>query len=223
MKNLYCKSSKLSEGKFWELIKYFSADLTATQMAQLSGLNINTVDRYLRFMRERILDDCKTKSTLSGILEVDESYFGARRVKGKRGGGTAGKTPVFGIFERQGFVYTEIVPDCIKRTLQAIIRGKIEPKSIINSDGWRGYNGLIDMGYGHYRVYHSKDEFVNGPNHINGMEGFWGVTKVRLSKFRNMHPSTFLLHLKKTQFRYNYRHQNIGRMILKICRNNPLN
>ena len=39
-----------------------------------------------------------------------------------------------------------------------------------------------------------------------------------LSKFRGMHPQTFLLRLKEIEFRYNPRHQNIGRVILKICR-----
>jgi len=32
-----------------------------------------------------------------GEFELDESYFGAKRVRGKRGRGAAGKTPVFGI------------------------------------------------------------------------------------------------------------------------------
>jgi transposase len=44
-----------------------------------------------------------------GVVEVDESYFGLRRVKGKRGRGAYGKTAVFGIFERAGQVYTEVV------------------------------------------------------------------------------------------------------------------
>jgi len=39
------------------------------------------------------------------------SYFGAKRIKGKRGRGAYNKTPVFGILQRQGMVYTEIVPD----------------------------------------------------------------------------------------------------------------
>ena len=33
-----------------------------------------------------------------GEFEVDESYFGAKRVRGKRGRGAAGKTPVFGLY-----------------------------------------------------------------------------------------------------------------------------
>ena len=224
MKNRYCKSSKLSEAKFRELVKYFSADLTAVQIANLSGINRNTVNRYLRLIRERIALHCEQESPFSGTVEVDESYFGARRIKGKRGRGASGKTPVFGIYERGGFVYTEIVSDCSKTTLQAIIRGKVDMDSLINSDGWRGYNGLVDMGYGHKRVDHGKDEFAKKDGtHINGIEGFWGIAKVRLAKFRGMAPQTFYLHLKETEFRYNHRDENLRRLILKICRKLPLN
>ena len=89
-------------------------------------------------------------------------------------------------------------------TLQGIIRGRIDPYSIINSDGWCGYNGLVDIGYGHYRVDHSRDEFVNGPTHMNGIEGFWGLAKVRLTKFKGVPKHTFHLHMKETEWRYNY-------------------
>jgi len=52
------------------------------------------------------------------------------------------KTAVFGIFERDGKVYTQIVSNCSKATLQGIIRGKVDPDTVINSDGWPGYDGL---------------------------------------------------------------------------------
>ena len=80
MKNRYCKSSKLSEAKFRALIRYFYVDLTATQIARLSGLNINTVDHYLRIISKPIVLHCEQQRLLSGIVEVDESYFGARRI-----------------------------------------------------------------------------------------------------------------------------------------------
>ena len=222
LKNRYIRSSKLSEAKFRTLVKLFAADLTAVQIAQLGNINRNTANRYLRLIRTRILEFTEEQRPFFGTIEVDESWFGAKRVKGKRGRGAYGKTTVFGVYERQGQVYTEIVPDCSKATLQGIIRGKVDPASVINSDGWRGYNGLVDIGYGHYRVDHSKDEFVCGKTHINGIEGFWGYAKVRLVRFRGMHRRTFLLHLKETEFRYNLRDQNIGRVILKLCRKNPL-
>jgi transposase-like protein len=127
IENKYCKFSKISEAKTREIIRYFAADLTAVQTAQLSGLNRNTVNKFYRALRECIHKACQTQRPLFGIVEVDESYFGAKRVKGKRGRGAYGKTPVFGIYERGGNVYTEIVPDCSKPILQGIIRGKAAP------------------------------------------------------------------------------------------------
>ena len=35
---------------------------------------------------------------------------------------------------------------------QGIIRGRVDPRTVINSDGWRGYHGLVDLGDGHFRV-----------------------------------------------------------------------
>ncbi len=43
------------------------------------------------------------------------------------------ETIVFGLLKREGNVYTEIIPDCSKATLQGIIRGHIELDSVINT------------------------------------------------------------------------------------------
>lgn len=224
MKNRYFCRSRISEHKFRQIVRLFSVDLDASQIARLTDLSRNTVNRYLSKIRQRLVEYCDVQSPFSGEVEVDESFFGARRIKGKRGRGAFGKTIVFGIFQRNGYVYTEIVPNCSKATLQAVIRGKVELSSIIYSDGWRGYNGLVDVGYGkHLRVDHSKDEFAKGRNHINGIEGFWGYAKTRLFRFRGMAPSTFNLHLKECEFRFNHRGQDLYRLILKIVRNCPLN
>lgn len=222
MKNKYARRSRISEAKIREIVRYFAADLTALQTAQLSGTNRNTINRFYRALRERILLACEAQRPMFGIIEVDESFFGARRVKGKRGRGAYGKTVVFGVFERDGQVYTEIVSDCSKPTLQGIIRGKVAASAVINSDGWRGYNGLVDLGYGHYRVDHSKDEFTRGRVHINGIEGFWGLAKVRLSKFKGLPKHTFHLHLKETEWRYNHRHSNKYKTLLTYLRENPV-
>lgn len=222
MKNRYAHRSRVSEKKIREIVRYFAADLTALQTAQLSGLNRNTINRFYRALRERILLACEAQRPMFGIVEVDESFFGARRVKGKRGRGAYGKTVVFGVFERDGQVYTEIVSDCSKPTLQGIIRGRVNASAIINSDGWRGYNGLVDLGYGHYRVDHSKDEFVRGRVHINGIEGFWGLAKVRLAKLKGLPKHTFHLHLKETEWRYNHRRLNKYKTLLSYLRENPL-
>ena len=199
-------------------------DIDATNIALLTGLNRTTVNRHLRLIRERIANICDQSFPLSGEIEIDESYFGAKRIKGKRGRGSGGKTPVFGILQRGGKVYTEIVPNCAKTTLQGIIRGRIDPGSIIHSDTWRGYNGLVDMGYKkHFRIRHGHNEFAKGANHINGIESFWSFAKRRLQKFHGISKNSFKLHLKECEFRFNNRDQNIYKILLNECRKRPLN
>ena len=100
MKNRYAKRSKISEPKFRQLVRLFALNLEATQIAELTALNRNTVNRFLRAIRERLATFCEQQSPLVGEIEVDESFFGPRRVKGKRGRGAYGKTIVFGVFKR---------------------------------------------------------------------------------------------------------------------------
>ena len=212
--------TRISSTKFRQILRLFAVDLTAVQIAELARLNRNTVNRYLTLIRQAIASYCESESPFSGVIELDESYFGAKRVRGKRGRGAAGKTIVFGIYKRNGKVYTEIVSNCSRKTLYAIIKGKVDAASTIHTDGFRTYDGIVDLGYQkHYRVQHGKDEFAVGTNHINGIEGFWGLAKVRLVKFRGMSKNTFYLHLKECEFRFNYRNQDLYKVLLKITGN----
>jgi len=78
--------------------------LDASQIARLTGLSRNSINRYLKAILLRLVEYCDTQSPFSGEVEVDESFFGARRIKGKRGRGAYGKTIVLGIFQRNGHV-----------------------------------------------------------------------------------------------------------------------
>lgn len=128
------KTHKNSEQKFRELVNFFALNLEASQIAELTGLNCNTINRFLRAIRERLAEFCEPQSPFSGEVEVNELFFGARIITGKRGRGAYGKTIVFGALKRDEKVYTEIVLDCSTATLQGIIGDKVEPESMIYSD-----------------------------------------------------------------------------------------
>ncbi len=221
--NRYYRRSRISEKKFREIIKYFALDLTANRTAQLTGLTHKSVNQIYLKIRLRLAQDCQRESPFSGEVEVDESYFGARRVKGKRGRGASGKTIVFGIYKRNGKVFTEIVPNVQRKTLQAIIRGRVGIETVIHSDSWRGYNGLVDLGYPkHFRVNHSADEFATKDSNINGIESFWSFAKRRLQKFNGLNKDTFNLHLKECEYRFNHREENLYRTLLTLLKKYPL-
>ncbi len=161
MKNKYGNRLHISERKFREILKLFCADLMASKIAELANLNRNTINTILSRIRDRIVILTEQKSYFKkGEIEIDESYFGARRVRGKRGRGAYGKTIVFGMKKRNGKVYTQIVKNCSAPTLVPIIKRLAPDDSVIYSDEWKAYDGLVNIGYkNHYRVKHSDDVF----------------------------------------------------------------
>lgn len=216
------KWAKISNYQLKKIIHHFVVDVSADQASKLLEFNRNTINRYYMIFRIAIvLHQQDEFRKFVGLIELDESYFGARRVRGfhgklKRGRGTY-KQPVFGIFERNGRVYTEIVPDCSKKTLQKVILGKVDIHSIIYSDGWRGYNGLVDVGYDkHFRVNHGTNEFAkNKTVHINGIESFWSFTKRRLVKFNGV-KEYFYMHLKECEWRWKREDADLEKELMKI-------
>ena len=222
MSNRYQKRSRISDKKYREIVRYFCEDLTATQIANLTGLNRKTINEVLTYIRSCIVRYCDATSPLSGEIEIDESYFGPRRVRGVRGRGAGKKIIVFGLLKRGDKVYTQIVKNASRDVLKQIIQERITGDSTVYSDGWKAYDGLVDWGYKqHFRVNHGKNEFVshaNPRNHINGIENFWGVAKVRLAKLRGLRHDRFYLHLKECEFRYNMRHNDMYAEFLKILR-----
>ena len=224
MAEIKFKRVKLSNFKLKRLISLFCLDINASKTALLMGINRNTINHWFNVFRRAIYAyEHRAFEKIVWEAEVDESYFGAKRVRGfhgklKRGRGTK-KQPVFGILKRNGRVYTEIVENCSKPVLQAIIRGKIDKSAVIYSDGWRGYDGLVDVGYGkHFRVNHGDNEFAkDGGIHINGIENFWSFVKRRLAKF-NGTKKNFDLHLKESEWRYGKSHATLEKELWNIIK-----
>ena len=120
-------------------LKHFCYDETAERIAFETGISRQSSLLTLAKLRHRISEWCEEEERLSGEVEVDESYFGARRVRGKRGGGVSGKVPVVGLLKRKGKALSE---------------------STVFTDAWRSYDSLILHGYKHYRIHHHENEFA---------------------------------------------------------------
>jgi len=216
--------SRLSRYKSKKIIECFSEDITASSASKILILNRKTVNSYYNEFRERILAySLKEQEKELGEFELDESYFGVRRVRNKRGQGARGKTKVLGMKKRGDKVYTQIVNNCSVSELVPIIKKLAPSDSTIYSDEWKAYDGLVNAGYKkHYRVTHSEDVFANGRAHVNGVENFWEVAKNRLVKMRGITCEKFNLHLKETEWCFNHRHENIYKLLLTNLRNYPL-
>jgi transposase len=123
----------------------YCADVGALRASKLTGLNKNTTHRLYGLLRARVVEMAKGEAApFTGNVEVDESYFGPRRVRGRRGRGSGRKVAVIGLLKRKGKVFCSPVMNCSKAELIEVIRGQVLPcKSTSYTDGWRAYDGLV--------------------------------------------------------------------------------
>lgn len=183
-----------------------------------------TANRYYNHFREKIADYLRAAPRFSGEVEMDQSYFGKgvkrekynQRVIGNRAAYGAPFDPrrpkkavkdykilVFGILQRGGKVYTQIIKDQSADTLVPIIHMVVEPKTTIYTDAWRAFDGLKLDDYKHKPVNHSLGAVGLDGAHTGNIEGFWGMAKTHLGHYRGISRRTFPLHLKECELRYN--------------------
>lgn len=202
MRNKYVNRAKISEAKFRELVRLFSIDLTAMQITELTGLNRNTVNRYLTEIRKKITNYSQVTSpvTHKKILPID-----------------VGDTDSFCILAREfeTNIYTEIVPKKV-----VFKGGKLtEAITLIGSE----YDLMINVENGNHIILGDKNRGAKRHRvKLNRIENFWGNAKSRLAKFKGMHSSTYRYHVKECEFRFNNRNKDLYQLLLKILRKDPL-
>jgi len=215
------KRAHISRRKFDTIFDCFVTDIPATKTAQIAHVNRNTSNRYFNLFREIIYISAineREDVNLSNGIEADESYFGPKRVRGKRGRGAGRKVVVLGLLKREGNVYTQIVSRAAKKELMPIIRKVVKSGSDIYTDGWRSYSALAVYGYNHKKVKHSEDEFAKEDGtHINGVESFWSWTKRRLAKYNGLTKEQFSRYLIESEWRFNHR-ESIRSELRKMLR-----
>lgn len=222
-------SIRLTRNDWIKMIDLFLIGANSPVIAGQMKKNIKTIAKALKILRMAMVKD--VPKTFSGIVEVDETYLGGQKKNknkkqlrkeiekfgktSKSGFGTT-KQPVFGILERNGKVFAELVPDTQAIDLIPIITKKVKVGSKICSDTYRSYKGLATAGYVHRTVEHRTKEYVIGKNHINGLEGFWGYLKRKLASKGGVRRIYLPLFLSEYVWRYNNRKTDIRKQRDKL-------
>ena len=226
MKNKYLKGAHLSERKFKEILRLFADDLTATQIANISGVSRVTINSYLKKLRQQIARYCETlhpvpapipslepRQVLSAVDNDGETLVAVKTEVEK-----VVKPVIFGICRTGEKVHTEILPDVTRSMIHAATRGRSVLETQHSSERLRKFNGVVDLGqYCLYRLGQSSDS-----HQMDDVDAFWGLTKHRLAKFKGLNRNTAYLHLKECEYRFNYRNDDLFNALIELLKVYPL-
>jgi transposase len=85
VKNKYLRHARISEHEFRSILELFCADVEALKVSRITEVNKNTTHRIYGLLRKRVVELAHAEAApFAGCVEVDESYFGPRRVQGIR-------------------------------------------------------------------------------------------------------------------------------------------
>lgn len=218
----------ISPFKRTRLLHCFIDEVTALRAAKRCKVHRHTAARYYRSVRQAIYDHQIKLRRLSGEVEADHAYFGARgrkrynKVDGKYIPRPRQKFMIFGFLERHADgkhqVRTDLIAKADTDTLMPLVRLVVAQGSRIYTDSWRSFNGLETDGYIHRTVNHRRKQFAKKDGefsvHTGTLDQYWKFARGRLSKFGRLHHETILLHLKECEFRYN--NKDVGKALKKI-------
>ena len=135
--------------------------LAAKHLEREIGVSYKTAHRMFKEIRTLLNDG----GSLSGRVEIDETYMGGRR-KGSPGGrpgpNDATKPPVLAMVEREGKVKARVVPNVKRSSLLPEIQRYVEPESVPYTDELKSYDLLGGLYSQHWRIPHSLGIYSRG-------------------------------------------------------------
>ena len=219
MKNRYIYRAKISEIKFRQLVKLFCLDLTASQIAEITGFNRNTINRYMTEIRHRIFEHCS-------MMATEDRFPFANDEKSKKISNPDVLeicTEFVGLSIENGKVRCRMINSRDEQNLRQ--RNGIEKKymSFREIPGIESCEGLIDLGRMKYIKLKPMDDGINRRGKgIDLCIGFWGAIRGRVLKLRGLRKSTLPLHIRECEFRFNHHQKELYPLLLEIIRNRPL-
>lgn len=156
--------------------------MSAHQLGRMLGL---VSYRSAWFMAHRLryaMQEGPMADLLSGVIEADETYVGAKKKRGTKGGRPgpdSHKSPVVALIQRGGKMRAMSIPRVTAENLSRALRENVDlENSKLMTDEAPMYT-LIGRKFrhGHGVVDHHRKEYVREDAHTNTAEGFFSLLK----------------------------------------------
>ena len=155
MKNRYLKNARIPERKVRELLSLFCEDLTATQIANISGISRITVNAYLKLIRTQIARSCE---------EQNPYYWNRQPVPLMAPHQPVNEAPFhhdnnfYGIFKREQAIYTMHIRHVDPSWLNNWLRGRMTvDKAVLERNELHIFDAIADFSRTKlYRVNHAE-------------------------------------------------------------------
>lgn len=209
------------------------------------GISAHQLHRMLKityesawFMCHRVRKAMEEQSfePMTGTVEADETYMGARtrrghktyheRIKDEEEMGLRpktkrapfdDKTPVFGMIERGGRARTAVVPDTKGETLRPIMLTAMDLDQVrLMTDGHPAYRSM-NRYVSHEVIDHEIEYVRDGDVHTQNIENYWSILKRGVyGVFHHVSERRLPLYLTEFDFRANRRHITDGQRFASL-------
>lgn len=201
---------------FWAifLIAKDKRGYSAAMLSRELDLPYNTAWFLLHRIRTA-MSQRDSRYQLSGIVELDDTYFGKPSKGAKRGRGTAKTKVVVAVSKTTDgkplYVKMQVVPDLKGTTIGKFAKANIVEKSTIQTDAYHSYRKPLAQKYFHeYEVFSPDSEMLKWLHILIGnAKAFVGGT------FHGLDAKHLRLYLNEYSYRFNRR--NLPDIFANLC------
>lgn len=192
----------------WFLATYAMCEskkgISALQLKRMLGTSYKTAWYLCHRIRAAMANGHQRQ--LTGEVEIDETYIGARKA-GPPGRGALGKVAVIGMVERGGEMRLAAVSDVRRETILQLVRKHVSPNALaLYSDEFPAYKKVAkNFPVKHSRVRHSES-WVHGKVHTNTVESAWSLLKRSIiGSYHKVSRKHLPAYMEEAAYRYNNR------------------
>jgi len=181
--------------------------ISAKQMERDLGVHYRTAWHLNHRIREAM---DSPEGLFGGTVEIDATFAGGKYDE-RRARAKYGKQAVAGVLQRGSEDgHSKVVAKVVKREIASemgdVIRENVSPGSHLMTDEHKAYVALSKEGWKHEIVAHTKDEWVRGNVHTQGIENFWSLFKRSvIGQFHSVSVKHLHRYLNEVSFKFNNR------------------